>query len=104
MPLPPFLFTNTVSAETAKQDHVLVTCQPWLLRGASDDIDFLREHIAAPPEEEREGNADTVMEVWGRLFNRPQQRGNARGPLGIREESITAVSYTHLTLPTKRIV
>ena len=52
---------------------------------------------------------------WARvILNRPERKNAINGPLGLElrdafealsvDDQVRAVSYTHLTLPTKRIV
>ncbi len=88
MSFSPFRFTAEVTAATAKQDHLHVTFGDWKITGTTEEIDALRERMAAPPMHARNGDPHTVMEIWGALFKRPQQHEDSRPPLGVRKETL----------------
>ena len=50
--------------------------------------------------------AQSLIDGWAeiRIYTGPVTDGNFKPYTGPRDESSITVSYTHLTLPTKRIV
>lgn len=87
--LPPFTFTQEVTAESAKQDHLHVTLGNWVITGNTEDIDALRDRMASPPDYLRNhGTVEFIMTNWGRLFSRPQEHGTSRFPLSVRREPL----------------
>ncbi len=87
--LPPFSLLTKVTAETAKQDHIHVTLGEWIINGSTEDKDALRNRMGAPLVDVRNGDAESVMAAWGRIFKRPQRPpGASRPPVGIRRRAL----------------
>ena len=89
MPLTQFSLSNEVTAETAKQDRLQVIIGKWIVEGATDDIDALRNAMSSPPLAARNMAAENSGDFWGRLFDRPNCHGSQRPPIKVRGTPLT---------------
>lgn len=81
--LPPFSFSQRVSAESAKHDKISLEVGGWRFDGSVDDIQQLRDRMSVPDSEERTWEG-MDWSTYAMIFNRPP----TGGALSFRDSSL----------------